>query len=204
MPEETDHPTNPDDAAQGGDGDAAGTPGLLVTIDAVELARLREDAGKFGETLDQLLRLTADYQNLRKRMERDTEDRAKRKTENLLRSVLNGLDELDRACANARQESPLMQGVLMIRESLLQAAASEGVREISCVGLAFDPKLHDAVSSVESPQAPGTVVAEHRKGYLWGERVLRPSQVVVSANSSAGNSAGTKETPASPPASENQ
>ncbi|MFN0205930.1 MAG: nucleotide exchange factor GrpE [Planctomycetota bacterium] len=172
--------TNPETSPEEG-----GEPsGLLASVDALELAKLREQAAQFEEMQDRYLRTTADFQNFRKRMERETEERARRKVENLLHSVLGTMDELDRACANA-PESPIVAGVRMIREILNSAAAAEGVREIPSVGRPFDPKLHEAISSVASDEPAGTVILEQRRGYVWGDRVLRPSQVVVATNVNA-------------------
>jgi molecular chaperone GrpE len=72
------------------------------------------------------------------------------------------------------------------------------VREIPTVGQPFDPKHHEAIASKPTAEAPaGQVVAEHRKGYLWGDRVLRPSQVIVA---SAPLPATTKPEPSDEPA----
>lgn len=135
---------------------------------------------------EQLLRATADLQNLRRRVERDTEDRARRKSEVLLRAILAGLDELDRALEQIplerRESDAFVRGVVMIREILLEAVRREGVKEIPTVGLPFDPNLHEAITSAPAPDVPaGHIASEHRKGYWWGDRVLRPSQVVVAA-----------------------
>lgn len=186
MPEDTNNPTQSETAATPEGGEATNPQGLLVSIDAQELTKLRTIASAYEEMRDSNLRAVADLQNLRKRMERDTEDRARRKVENLLRSVLGGIDELDRACATAG-DTPLAQGVRMIREILYQAAQQEGVREIPSLGLPFDPKLHEAITSIPSDKAPGTIIDEQRKGYLWGERVLRPSQVIIAAASQPGD-----------------
>jgi molecular chaperone GrpE len=144
------------------------------------------DARAYAELHDRYLRLSADLQNLRKRMEREVEERSRRKSEGLLNGILGGLDELDRALAHlpdGRQgQDPLVQGVSLIREALIRAASQAGVREIPTVGTPFDPKIHEAIATIPTADAPpGHVVSEHRKGYLWGDRVLRPSQVVVAA-----------------------
>lgn len=189
--------TNPsNEPAQNPEGENTQNPGgsgLQVTIDADELAKLRQIASSYDEMRDLYARANADIQNLRKRMERDTEERARRKVENLLRSVLGGIDELDRACANAT-DGPLLQGVRMIREILYQSAFHEGVREIPSIGLPFDPKVHEVITSIPSDQPANTVVQEQRKGYHWGERVLRPTQVIIAA---APQNAPRAESPAS-------
>jgi molecular chaperone GrpE len=139
---------------------------------------LDEAAAERDRLRDQLLRASADLQNLRRRMEKDVEERAQRKAEGLLRALLDAVDAIDRA----REAAPpaLRDGLRLISEALLAAAAREGVRPIASVGAPFDPKLHEAISVVPKGDAPaGQVVAEQRRGYLWSERVLRPAQVLV-------------------------
>jgi molecular chaperone GrpE len=198
MPDETNPPQEPATPQPPPGGEAPDTghesTGLLASIDAGELLRLREQAAQFAEMRDSYLRTAADFQNLRKRMERDTEDRARRKVENLLNSVLGAIDELDRACATA-PDSPVVQGIRLIRDILNSAAVSEGIREIPTLGLPFDPKLHEALSSMPSDKPAGTILSEHRKGYTWGDRVLRPSQVVVAAAPKPDGRAGLPCTP---------
>jgi molecular chaperone GrpE len=152
-------------------------------------AALDDASGRASEVEDlreKWLRAVADLQNLKRRADRDVEDRARLKSEKLLRAILEGLDELDRALgqipAERREADPLAHGVSLIRNILFEAVSREGVRPIPTVGLPFDPKLHEALSSLPDAEVPpGHVSAEHRKGYLWGDRVLRPSQVIVAA-----------------------
>lgn len=171
----------PTEAPQGEARDGEAEAGLFATIDAAELAKLRERAEGFEAAQADYLRALADMQNLRKRLQSDAEERGKRKVESLLRAVLSGIDELDRATANAG-DSPLVQGVRMIREILNQAVIAEGVREIPAIGEVFNPKQHEAMTTlVDATKAPGTIVMELRVGYTWGDRVLRPSQVILAA-----------------------
>jgi molecular chaperone GrpE len=173
----------------GMDGGDASDPSILAAVDARELADLRARAEELERLREQHLRVNADMQNLRRRLDRDVEDRARRKAEPLLVALLDGLDELERAVDTAEKakQPSIASGVQLIRERLREALAREGVREIPSVGEPFDPKLHEAVSTVAPAKgkAPGTVASEQRKGYFWGERVLRPAQVVVSGSSRA-------------------
>lgn len=174
-----DETRKPDD---NGTSDAAGD-GLPAAVSAAELEQLRAKAAERDQLHEQSLRTSADLQNLRRRMERDVDDRVRRATETLLLAVLRGIDELDHAIERAEAaHKPIAEGIKLTRETLLGAAQREGVQEIASVGASFDPKLHEAVQSAPAgDKAPGTVVAEQRKGYLWKDRVLRPAQVVVAA-----------------------
>jgi molecular chaperone GrpE len=161
-----------------------GQSGLVAAVDAQELARLRALAEEHEQLREQVLRANADLQNVRRRSERDADDRYWRRVEGLLLSVLDSIDQLERASATAAEagQDSLAAGIGLIRDRLREAAAREGVKEIASVGTPFDPKLHEAVTSVSDPEAePGAVVAEQRKGYVWGDRVLRPARVIVAA-----------------------
>ncbi len=178
---ERDHEAAADESLASGEGG-----GLLATVAAEELTRLRALADEAEEHRERALRVAADLQNFRRRMERDVEERSRRKAEPLLLALLDGVDELDRALAAAGSEGPLAEGVGLIRDSLREALGREGVREIPSVGEPFDPKVHEAIAQVPAGDAPpGSIVAEQRKGWLWGDRVLRAPQVVVAAGASA-------------------
>src|SRR4030095_1276298 len=168
-PEDTREPT------ENGKSDAAGE-GLLAAVSAAELEQLRAKAAERDQLHEQSLRTSADLQNLQRRMDRDCDDRVRRATEALLLSMLRGIDELDHAIDKAEAaHKPIAEGIKLTRETLLAAAQREGVQEIASVGASFDPKFHEAVQSAPAGgKAPGTVVAEQRKGYLWKDRVLRP------------------------------
>jgi len=162
---------------------------LDASMTAEELARLQAAAAEADSLREQVLRVQADFQNFRRRMERDVEDRVRRRMEPLLGSMLAGVDELDRAIQSATPAShaQLVDGVRMIREILMATAAREGVKEIPTMGLPFDPKLHEALTSVPTAEhTPGTVLHEQRRGYLWNDRVLRPSQVVIAVAPESG------------------
>jgi molecular chaperone GrpE len=162
-------------------GDASSGSGLFAAIDAKEVESLRARAEERDRIHDQWLRATADLQNLRRRLERDAEDRAQRMTEGILLALLSAVDELARAREIAGA-GPVRDGLDLIQESLLAAAAKQGVKPLEAVGQAFDPRCHEAISTTETAEvAEGRVAAELRKGYLWHDRVLRPAQVLVAA-----------------------
>lgn len=185
MADETEIETN-DDA----DRDAEG--GLMAAVDAAELENLRAKAEEHAQLRDQLLRLSADLQNVRRRSEEDVKERVRRSTESLLVALMDGIDELDRALQNAPPTAgPLADGVAMTRSTLLAAGAREGLAPIASVGQAFDPKYHEAIRSEPAGnRPPGTVVAEVRAGYLWNDRVLRPARVIVTSGGAESPSGG--------------
>lgn len=150
----------------------ASTPDPLEAAQA-ELARVK----------DQLLRTLADFDNYRKRARRETQDAERRAREDLLRDLLPVFDNFDRASQHAQSATDvksLAEGIAMVVRIFLDTLSKLGVERIEALGKPFDPAVHEAVQQLETAeQPPGTVVAEIAAGYRMGERLIRPSMVVV-------------------------
>ena len=131
---------------------------------------------------DQLLRLRADTDNYRKRLERTTEELVRDAQRAIFLPVLDVVDDLERALRAADGEpadSSLVTGVKLTLDRLRVVLAGHGVRPIDA-NAAFDPRYHEAVATVPSADlAAGTIVDELRVGYLWGKNVLRAARVRV-------------------------
>ncbi|QHJ71517.1 MULTISPECIES: nucleotide exchange factor GrpE [Planococcaceae] len=129
------------------------------------------------------LRLLADYDNFKRRTQKDREISAKFRSQSLLTDLLPVLDNFERALAvEAKSEDAvsIMKGVEMVQKSLLEAVKREGLEEIKAVGEPFDPNFHQAVMQEKDEDAePGTVLQELQKGYTLKGRVLRPAMVKV-------------------------
>jgi molecular chaperone GrpE len=134
------------------------------------------------EYLDALQRLKAEFDNYRKRVARDQHELAARAHERLVRELVPVLDDLERAleAATQHEEAKLEEGVRLVHRSLADLLAREGVAEIATDGK-FDPHVQEALLAQPSEQEEGTVIQVLQKGYLLGDRVLRPARVVVSA-----------------------
>jgi len=136
---------------------------------------------------DRFLRLAAEFENYKKRVQRDQEEYTKYAQERLLKDLLPVLDNLQRALQHTQSEGNtdgLVQGVELTCKQFLEVLSRFGVRPIPSVGLPFDPAVHQAVATVKTNgQAPNTVVEEYEKGYFLYDRVLRPAMVTVAASS---------------------
>jgi molecular chaperone GrpE len=164
---------------------ASGTETAETIITAEQFAELQAKAAKADETWDRYVRLNADFDNFRKRAARDREDGMRSAQERLLNKLLPVIDNFDMAMAattsaqNTTVES-LKAGVQMIQGQLKGVLTDSGVEEIDAMGKPFDPNLHEALSQLESADAPeGTVLQQLRKGYKMRDRLLRPASVVV-------------------------
>jgi molecular chaperone GrpE len=198
-----DHPfemPEPEDAApqpeETGEAEAAAVPGEHAGGDDAlrqELARLKAERDDLQRTL---VRLQADFENYRKRIQRERPADAERGATRVIEQLLPVLDAFDRALA-AHQDpawAEYRRGIELIQRQLLDALGRFGVERIEAAGRPFDPHVHQAVERVETAEhAEGTVMAELAAGYRIGERVLRPTMVrVAAAPAHADRSAGTE------------
>ena len=132
--------------------------------------------------LDALQRLKAEFDNFRKRAQRDQADLVTRASERLVKQLLPVVDDLERAleAAAAHEEAQLEDGVRLVHRALADALTREGLTEVDTDG-PFDPHTQEALLSQPSEADEGTVIQVLQKGYRMGDRVLRPARVVVSA-----------------------
>jgi molecular chaperone GrpE len=170
--------------------DPAGAPAEAAVTDAAaqadpvaELtAKLAAAEKEKKDNWDRYLRAAADMENLRKRQKRELED-AKFDTKNkVLKEMLPVVDNLERAiehAAGAGEKNPIVEGVQLVLRQFTTAFERLEVTPIDAQGQPFDPNLHEAISQQESDLAPGTVVQVLQRGYKAGDRLLRPSLVVV-------------------------
>lgn len=140
--------------------------------------------GALSEERERYLRLAAEFDNFRKRTERDMNEWRRRAKDDLLLSMLDVLDNLDRALESASESDPgdLLQGLKAIRSQMGGVLSKEGFEPIQAVGRPFDPFEMEAVMRMPSEDiAEGDVVRELLKGYKGQGYVLRHSKVIVSS-----------------------
>ena len=130
------------------------------------------------EYLDQLRRSQADFQNFRRRNQTSRADGFADGVEEVIGAMLPVIDNLERAIA-AGEESPLLEGVKMTLNQLLEGLKKFGLEEIPAQGEAFDPELHHAVMK-EVTDDPGKVIEVFQKGYRVKEKIIRYAMVKVS------------------------
>jgi molecular chaperone GrpE len=152
---------------------------------SAELEAARAEADR---NLAAAQRWQADFENYKRRQERDAADMRIRAGQRIVEELLPVLDDLDRAiehtvasAASGTELEHLLTGVEMVRSRIAGVFANEGVTVIDPFGQPFDPHLHQAVSETPDPELPEhTVVEVYQKGYALGGRVIRPAVVVVS------------------------
>jgi molecular chaperone GrpE len=167
------------------DGPTAAELGLELPDDpddsiALLLRELGESRGEASEYLETLQRLAADFENYRRRVERDQVENVRRSSQRLVEKLLPTLDAFDGALAYETQtpaEEKLLDGMRGTYTQLMDTLAGEGLAAIQAAGASFDPAVHEAVAGGGDGNL--VVAQELRKGYTLQGRVLRPSMVVV-------------------------
>jgi len=156
-----------------------------IILKEADYLQLKKDAEGGGESWEKLLRLQADFENARKRWERDRNEFARFANENLICDILTIVDELERSVELSQQKhedyTAFLKGVEMILAHLHDLLKKNGVCCIKAEGKCFDPNYHEALMQVENDELPeNTVVDEMQKGYTLNEKVIRTAKVQVS------------------------
>jgi molecular chaperone GrpE len=143
-----------------------------------EVAKLRRE---IADLRDRSMRTLADFDNFRKRSERERQETRKYALAEPMREFLGIVDHLDLALSAAGSADDLKRGVEMIHRQMLDLLRRHGVKEVSALNQPFDPAIHEAVSRDEDPSVTTpTVTGEMRRGYFIHDRLLRPAMVKVS------------------------
>ncbi len=142
--------------------------------------QLEEAKAQLAESKDGWQRSVADFQNYRKRMERDNESLRASMKGDLIKKVLPVLDDLERALQNRPTDNGWANGIELVVRKFQNILDSEGIKRIEAKGAAFDPTFHEAISHEPSTEvASGHVIDVVQTGYMIGERVIRPALVRV-------------------------
>jgi molecular chaperone GrpE len=142
--------------------------------------QLAESESKTSEYKDSWLRSQAEFQNYRKRIERDNEMRKLEMKGDIVKKVLPVLDDLERALQNRSADDPWANGIELVARKFQNILESEGVKRIEALGKEFDPNFHEAISHEPADGAQsGYVIGVVQNGYMLGERVIRPALVRV-------------------------
>lgn len=157
----------------------------VVSLKESEYLSLKAESERSREYWDKMLRLQADFENTRKRLDKEKQDFVRFANEGIVVGMLNILDDLERTVEVAQtrhQELPVfLKGVEMILAHLYELLKEHGVKPIEAEGRIFDPHLHEALMQVEDKNLPEhTVVEELQKGYLLYDKVIRTAKVKVS------------------------
>lgn len=151
---------------------------------AVQVKDALEDGAQGAALLDQLKRMQAEYENYRKRVERDRVEHREQANAKFVLGILPVLDSFERALkdrsANAADE--FSTGVQLIERQLREVLSRTGLEPVQAAGEMFDPEIHEAVAATHDPAAtPGRILQVFEQGYRFKGRLLRPARVRVAA-----------------------
>lgn len=138
---------------------------------------------------DRMLRIAADYDNYKKRAEKEKSEFMKYATERFIKDLLPTIDDLERAITSSNDPSgfeAFREGVQIIYKQLNNVLTKYNVTPIEAIGKKFDPNLHEAMMQMPSAKPEESVIQEFQKGYILHDRIIRPSKVVVSAGNPLG------------------
>ena len=156
-----------------------------TTTDTPASADLQQER---DDLQDRLLRTAAEFDNYRKRTDRERRELSQAITGDVVRDILPAIDDLERALAATKstahgrdQVEALRRGVELVHRQLLEVLRKRGVEPFEVIGHDFDPEWHEAVAvEVRTDLKEGTIVRVHQQGYVLGESVMRPARVTVS------------------------
>lgn len=181
-----------DDAHAAVDDEMSGPPdsseGVAPEDELASKLQVAEEQAR--DHYDRLLRVSAEFENYRKRTAREMRDVIRYANEKLAKEMLTVVDNLERAIESASQcypkDDPLLQGVHLTLNETLKILERHHVAPIKSLGEPFDPNFHQAMLQAEADdQPPNTVVDELQKGYMIHDRLLRPALVAVSKGGGA-------------------
>jgi molecular chaperone GrpE len=144
-----------------------------------------KQAQELAELKDKYLRLAAEFDNARKRYERDKIDLLKFANSNILRELTTVLDTMEQALKMAHDHKSvdkITQGMELVHKNLLKIMREHGLKEIETEGQVFDPHLHEIVASREIDQSEGpehVILEEVQKGYMYEDKLLRTAKVII-------------------------
>jgi molecular chaperone GrpE len=175
--------SQPEEVDQTG-AEAVGTPEINEQAGSKEEAlrkQLEEAEAKSAENLDGWQRAVAEFQNYKKRAERDNETMYITMKGDIIKKILPVLDDLERAMQNRPSDTgPWIDGIELIHKKLRSLLEAEGLKRIQAEGEVFDPNFHEAISHEPSDTVEsGHVIAVTQNGYMLADRVLRPAVVRV-------------------------
>ena len=166
----------------------------IAPVDVSPEEELQQVKKELSEYKDRYIRLYAEFENYKKRVQKDRTELIKYGSEPLMIELLTVLDNLEMALSHANEHSSiesLIQGVELTLKEFRKVLSKFGVKEIEAVGKPFNPEFHHAMAQVERADVEDkTVVEEYRKGYTYNDKVIRPSLVAVSKKVSEDETGG--------------
>lgn len=152
-----------------------------LKLELSKTKKMLEEKTKIADDyLSKLQYLQAEFENFRKRMDKEKNDYIKYANKNLIMKLLDSIDDLERIKDNVKDEK-IIDGLNMVYKNFLHVLENEGLKKIDAIGKNFDPYKHEAfLQIVDNSKPENTVLEELEKGYMLNENVIRPAKVKIS------------------------
>ncbi len=151
-----------------------------VETNTVETKTAQDSSNELEELNDRYKRLFAEFENYKKRTQKESLTKRIEITGDVVSSILPVMDNLEKAAEAKTEDTGYQEGIKLVVKQLAGVLNNFGMTEIEAIGQKFDPELHEAVSHIEDPEkGQGEIVQEYRKGYKIGNKVIRHSMVMV-------------------------
>ena len=197
MEQSENQPTDIDKTLEASRGEIPSEGAPVDEVPTVSPSELSAEETELQAMKDKYLRLAAEFENYKRRAQRDQADTIRFANEKLLKDLIPTIDNLERAlkCSKELSDSEgFLQGVELTYKQFLDTLEKCGVKQVTSVGEPFDPAKHQAVGQVESSTiAENCVVDEYEKGYFLQDRILRPAMVTVAKAATSDNSSAPQE-----------
>ncbi|MCX5657449.1 MAG: nucleotide exchange factor GrpE [Candidatus Omnitrophica bacterium] len=159
------------------------SPEETIEVFVSEFEELSKKAGLCSEYQDKLLRLRAEFDNARKRMQKERDELTRFASQELIMEILPVVDDFDRlmdGIKDIQANGAVLEGIKMIQKRIHEVLIKNGLVKMETVGEKFDPAKHEALLTVETDEYPeGTIIEEARSGYLLHDKILRHAVVTV-------------------------
>ena len=134
---------------------------------------------KITELTETVQRVQADFENYKKRTEKDKEEFVKYACQNIVLDLLPILDTFELALKHTKDKEEFVKGIELVYSNFIDILGKKGLESINALSKEFDPVMHEALMQEKSKEKPGTVIEEFQKGYMINNKVIRPTKVKV-------------------------
>ena len=134
---------------------------------------------KVTELTETVQRVQADFENYKKRTEKDKEEFVKYACQNIVLDLLPILDHFELALKHTKDKEEFVKGIELVYSNFIDMLGKKGLKPINALTKEFDPVMHEALMQEKSKEKPGIVIEEFQKGYLINDKVIRPTKVKV-------------------------
>jgi molecular chaperone GrpE len=142
-------------------------------------AKKPKKENKIKELTETVQRLQADFENYKKRTEKEKQEFVKYACQNIVLDLLPILDNFELALQHTKNQEEFVKGIELVYANFIDVLEKKGLKQINSINKEFNPVIHEALMQEKSKESPGTIIEEFQKGYMINDKVIRPTKVKV-------------------------